>query len=169
MPDEMAKNGSFSLIERVILSAGAMLIFSVYFQIDQMPVGEGMMTYCVYVSFVAMERRRGCWSRKAADGTWSALAESIKRNTVRAAARRSEGVIDLAKSAHATANLAQCCSVEEQGPFDFINLASRAPQKSRTRIKSWWRRDPQRGKRTGFVVAKLALERPSQQCFQAEE
>jgi hypothetical protein len=69
MPDEMAKNGSFSLIERVILSAGAMLIFSVYFQIDQMPVGEGMMTYCVYVSFVAMERRRVCWSRKAADGT----------------------------------------------------------------------------------------------------
>lgn len=30
------KNGSFSLIERVILSAGAMLIFSVSFQIDQM-------------------------------------------------------------------------------------------------------------------------------------
>ena len=35
------KNGSFSLIERVILSAGAMLIFSVSFQIDQMPEGEG--------------------------------------------------------------------------------------------------------------------------------
>jgi hypothetical protein len=34
------KNGSFSLIERVILSAGAMLIFSVSFQIDQMPEGE---------------------------------------------------------------------------------------------------------------------------------
>ena len=31
---------SFSLIERVILSAGAMLIFSVSFQIDQMPEGE---------------------------------------------------------------------------------------------------------------------------------
>ena len=30
------KNASFSLIERVILSAGAMLIFSVSFQIDQM-------------------------------------------------------------------------------------------------------------------------------------
>ena len=30
---------SFSLIERVILSAGAMLIFSVSFQIDQMPEG----------------------------------------------------------------------------------------------------------------------------------
>ncbi|KAF0325540.1 hypothetical protein GQ607_007291, partial [Colletotrichum asianum] len=35
------KIGSFSLIERVILSAGAMLIFSVSFQIDQMPEGEG--------------------------------------------------------------------------------------------------------------------------------
>ncbi|PWY80655.1 hypothetical protein BO70DRAFT_362604 [Aspergillus heteromorphus CBS 117.55] len=33
------KTGSFSLIERVILSAGAMLIFSVSFQIDQMPEG----------------------------------------------------------------------------------------------------------------------------------
>ena len=33
------KIGSFSLIERVILSAGAMLIFSVSFQIDQMPEG----------------------------------------------------------------------------------------------------------------------------------
>jgi len=36
----MKKIGSFSLIERVILSAGAMLIFSVSFQIDQMPEGE---------------------------------------------------------------------------------------------------------------------------------
>jgi hypothetical protein len=34
------KIGSFSLIERVILSAGAMLIFSVSFQIDQMPEGR---------------------------------------------------------------------------------------------------------------------------------
>ncbi len=34
------KIGSFSLIERVILSAGAMLIFSVSFQIDQMPEGK---------------------------------------------------------------------------------------------------------------------------------
>jgi hypothetical protein len=34
------KIGSFSLIERVILSAGAMLIFSVSFQIDQMPEGD---------------------------------------------------------------------------------------------------------------------------------
>ena len=31
---------SLSLIERVILSAGAMLIFSVSFQIDQMPEGD---------------------------------------------------------------------------------------------------------------------------------
>jgi hypothetical protein len=33
------KTGSFSLIACVILSAGAMLIFSVSFQIDQMPEG----------------------------------------------------------------------------------------------------------------------------------
>jgi hypothetical protein len=39
-PKNCPKNGSFSLIERVILSAGAMLIFSVSFQIDQMPEGE---------------------------------------------------------------------------------------------------------------------------------
>jgi hypothetical protein len=38
--EKQQKNGSFSLIERVILSAGAMLIFSVSFQIDQMPEGE---------------------------------------------------------------------------------------------------------------------------------
>jgi hypothetical protein len=31
------KNGSFSLIERVILSAGAMLIFSVSFQLTKCP------------------------------------------------------------------------------------------------------------------------------------
>lgn len=31
------------VIERVILSAGAMLIFSVLFQIDQVPEGEGEM------------------------------------------------------------------------------------------------------------------------------
>ena len=37
---EIKKIGSFSLIERVILSAGAMLIFSVSFQIDQMPEGR---------------------------------------------------------------------------------------------------------------------------------
>ena len=38
--EEAKKIGSFSLIERVILSAGAMLIFSVSFQIDQMPEGD---------------------------------------------------------------------------------------------------------------------------------
>ena len=37
------KIGSFSLIERVILSAGAMLIFSVSFQIDQMPEGKNYL------------------------------------------------------------------------------------------------------------------------------
>ena len=36
VPKEAKKLFSFSLIERVILSAGAMLIFSVSFQIDQM-------------------------------------------------------------------------------------------------------------------------------------
>jgi hypothetical protein len=43
------KNGSFSLIERVILSAGAMLIFSVSFQIDQMPEGEVMENKVIYI------------------------------------------------------------------------------------------------------------------------
>ena len=38
------KTLSFSLIERVILSAGAMLIFSVSFQIDQMPEGENLFS-----------------------------------------------------------------------------------------------------------------------------
>ncbi|KAL5359576.1 hypothetical protein BJX96DRAFT_59630 [Aspergillus floccosus] len=43
------KTGSFSLIERVILSAGAMLIFSVSFQIDQMPEGERKNIRMVYM------------------------------------------------------------------------------------------------------------------------
>jgi hypothetical protein len=43
------KNGSFSLIERVILSAGAMLIFSVSFQIDQMPEGEVDKNKVIYI------------------------------------------------------------------------------------------------------------------------
>lgn len=34
------KTGSFSLIERVILSAGAMLIFSVYFHLTKCPEGR---------------------------------------------------------------------------------------------------------------------------------
>jgi hypothetical protein len=38
--NDAKKTGSFSLIKRVILSAGAMLIFSVSFQIDQMPEGN---------------------------------------------------------------------------------------------------------------------------------
>lgn len=37
-----------SLIERVILSAGAMLIFSVSFQIDQMPEGEIKVVIIIY-------------------------------------------------------------------------------------------------------------------------
>ena len=41
------KIGSFSLIERVILSAGAMLIFSVSFQIDQMPEGKLKLNYFI--------------------------------------------------------------------------------------------------------------------------
>jgi hypothetical protein len=52
------KIGSFSLIERVILSAGAMLIFSVSFQIDQMPEGY----YYYYYWFI------GCPSRP-----WAAM------------------------------------------------------------------------------------------------
>ncbi|KAJ5859793.1 hypothetical protein N7534_005070 [Penicillium rubens] len=36
------KIGSFSLIERVILSAGAMLIFSVYFQLTICPEGQNV-------------------------------------------------------------------------------------------------------------------------------
>jgi hypothetical protein len=43
------KNGSFSLIERVILSAGAMLIFSVSFQIDQMSEDEIHSNILVYI------------------------------------------------------------------------------------------------------------------------
>ncbi|KAL3450943.1 hypothetical protein BJX65DRAFT_268605 [Aspergillus insuetus] len=43
------KTGSFSLIERVILSAGAMLIFSVSFQIDQMPEGTWLFFNLVYI------------------------------------------------------------------------------------------------------------------------
>ena len=39
---------SFSLIERVILSAGAMLIFSVSFQIDQMPEGREVYSRLKY-------------------------------------------------------------------------------------------------------------------------
>ena len=39
---------TFSLIERVILSAGAMLIFSVSFQIDQMPEGRDVNIYTLY-------------------------------------------------------------------------------------------------------------------------
>ncbi|PLN85330.1 hypothetical protein BDW42DRAFT_160925 [Aspergillus taichungensis] len=58
------KTGSFSLIERVILSAGAMLIFSVSFQIDQMPKGQKFPPYselyrrpesCCLFSLVAPE------------------------------------------------------------------------------------------------------------------
>ena len=40
---------SFSLIERVILSAGAMLIFSVSFQIDQMPEGKHLILTTTYI------------------------------------------------------------------------------------------------------------------------
>ena len=46
------KTGSFSLIERVILSAGAMLIFSVSFQIDQMPEGTRNSVEVVYMLIV---------------------------------------------------------------------------------------------------------------------
>ena len=46
---EGKKIGSFSLIERVILSAGAMLIFSVSFQIDQMPEGKIKLSILILI------------------------------------------------------------------------------------------------------------------------
>ena len=42
------KTGSFSLIERVILSAGAMLIFSVYFHLTKCPEGHKGKIELVY-------------------------------------------------------------------------------------------------------------------------
>ena len=48
------KTGSFSLIERVILSAGAMLIFSVSFQIDQMPEGNRKYLKVIYIGNMVM-------------------------------------------------------------------------------------------------------------------
>lgn len=53
---EKKKTGSFSLIERVILSAGAMLIFSVSFQIDQMPEG---IVYIPVVKYKARFKWKG--------------------------------------------------------------------------------------------------------------
>ena len=50
------KTGSFSLIERVILSAGAMLIFSVSFQIDQMPEGT---SYFFTLNYIGRTGRNG--------------------------------------------------------------------------------------------------------------
>jgi hypothetical protein len=47
--NDKKKTGSFSLIERVILSAGAMLIFSVSFQIDQMPEGTCILLTLNYI------------------------------------------------------------------------------------------------------------------------
>ncbi|KAJ5159141.1 uncharacterized protein N7500_008792 [Penicillium coprophilum] len=41
----IAENGSFSLIERVILSAGAMLIFSVYFLLTICPEGRNVSSF----------------------------------------------------------------------------------------------------------------------------
>ncbi|KAJ5415771.1 hypothetical protein N7465_004466, partial [Penicillium sp. CMV-2018d] len=45
---EGKKIGSFSLIERVILSAGAMLIFSVYFQYTICPEGRNIYTFSCF-------------------------------------------------------------------------------------------------------------------------
>ncbi|KAJ5164924.1 uncharacterized protein N7500_006754 [Penicillium coprophilum] len=44
-PVKKKKIGSFSLIERVILSAGAMLIFSVYFQLTICPEGRNKYSW----------------------------------------------------------------------------------------------------------------------------
>ena len=51
------KTGSFSLIERVILSAGAMLIFSVSFQIDQMPEGTSYYFTLNYIGRMLINGR----------------------------------------------------------------------------------------------------------------
>jgi hypothetical protein len=56
--EQEQKNGSFSLIERVILSAGAMLIFSVSFQIDQMPEGEDKQNILIYID---NKSALNCW------------------------------------------------------------------------------------------------------------
>ena len=42
------------MIERVILNAGAMLIFSVSFQIDQMPEGEIVSNFIPYIRIVVV-------------------------------------------------------------------------------------------------------------------
>ncbi|KUM66097.1 hypothetical protein ACN42_g966 [Penicillium freii] len=51
------KIGNFSLIERVILSAGAMLIFSVYFQYTICPEGRN-----IYTEYSAVKKKIGCFS-----------------------------------------------------------------------------------------------------------
>jgi hypothetical protein len=60
---KVEKNGSFSLIERVILSAGAMLIFSVSFQIDHKPEGEEKTS--LQINMVVVASRGGKGGRKA--------------------------------------------------------------------------------------------------------
>ena len=59
------KNGSFSLIERVILSAGAMLIFSVSFQIDHMPEGEEKRLFKIYICVTISPREKRAVKRSA--------------------------------------------------------------------------------------------------------
>lgn len=49
------KTGSFSLIERVILSAGAMLIFSVYFHLTKCPEGHRSLLKLNYIPFPLAE------------------------------------------------------------------------------------------------------------------
>ena len=59
------KNGSVSLIERVILSAGAMLIFSVSFQIDHMPEGEEKRLFKIYICVTISPREKRAVKRSA--------------------------------------------------------------------------------------------------------
>jgi len=47
--EKLQKNFELLFVKRVILSAGAMLIFSVSFQIDQMPEGEKIVNVQYYV------------------------------------------------------------------------------------------------------------------------
>jgi hypothetical protein len=60
MPAQTQKNGSFSLIERVILSAGAMLIFSVSFQLTKCTeVRSKLIVINIYTPKCSSSRLRG--------------------------------------------------------------------------------------------------------------
>ena len=66
----LQKIGSFSLIERVILSAGAMLIFSVSFQIDQMSEDSVLFSKLIHI---------GRWEPKPKASAWELPNWEIRR------------------------------------------------------------------------------------------